>query len=758
MPIPPRRPKRRRRPVVPNVRPVSNWGRGLVEYPESGLVPEDGLVEATNVMMSYDGSVVDRPYTEQMRPNNRQLIPAFNLKEFVFNGQPFLLTFHFLGVLVSTDEPFTADGGSLDEYDGLYGQWYWLYEYTQSLRDDVSAAVGVRERYDDALLFGDQLIIYSSGGSLPFFYLNLRDDGPATITRPDEINRPSLSIGDPVVPSSFVVDADTENIETYYLRIAYENNAGQLTEASDPKIIELNKPLSFMQTDRIEIILFPSPQVPNPHVRKAHLFLGARAGQAVHIKEVDFNNEDETLVRFNANDIIQADFSAPTSNGTAPLNIRQLEYINGRMVAVVGNNEIYYSRQGAEGFAQILDFSETLGSGKFRVGPDHEQIVRITASSSDEVRESLIIFTAIGQDTAEISGVNLQGYHGGKVYTAQEKVIQTSEYTSFYYSVNDIEGVKSTIAPHSVVNYNGRVYYLADDGFRVIGPQPTLQRLISSNEISQTIRGTTERILRTAQILIPHITGAYFKHRIYWSIPSEYTEHQFELLVLDLQREQGAWTKWTVDANLLLPGVDPIEGHDVLMFGRGRVRYSAATPVSIGEVQKFSDAFNANCFNHPTRIQSGRIRLQRDQAYLSFCQTVHFYLYNVRGAVNIRVYASNEEHPSLKLVSTELVELPVLQERHNPSFNQLFNYGPVSHTTDVIIQADLIVKSYRVTAEVNDTAEWIEFIIDTPETRPGEIVAIGANEPNTYSLGSIEIASIPIYPVVVAGADIGEAV
>ena len=756
MPLPRRR-RRRRQSTPPVNKTVANWNTGLVEYPESGLVPEDGLLDNLNRMISYDGALVDRPFSQSIEFGGSTLKPGYNLKEFTWNGHNFLLTFHPDGILVSTQEPFGDNLTASTDTD--YAGWYWLCQYASDIvanagHSAIAQGATGEGFYDDAILMGDRLVVFSRGGNHPFFYVSLNDDGHGDIITSQVIDLKPKLLRTPA-PAAFAVSEETEVIEFYFLRIAYENALGQLSEASDREVLQFSQPITLSpDTDikvRIAVGFYAADQT-----AKVHLFLGNVAGQEVHIKSVlaadmmtEMTQGGQTIyyTSFNGNDVRQRNFSAPTSNGTQPLNARLMKYVNGRMLAVVGKNKIYYGRTGAEDFSNLLDFSDTLGSGSLSVGAGDEEIVALTTSSGDGPRDTLVLFTAIPFDTPDSAGgtglAEDQGYRGGKVYTATEKVIQTSEYTSFYFSLDELEGYKSTVAPLSVVSHQGAIFYLADDGFRVLGGD--------FPDLSHRIRQTLDSILQSPPYQIAQITGTYFEHRIYWAVPSTSGEGVYELLVLDVQQSRGAWSKWEVDANLLLPAHDPVGGNLVLMYAAAYPFFKDAGWQSRTQIYRFSPTFNANCLNHRTRVQSGRIRLSRDQAFLSFCQAIHFYFYNVAGQIDIYVYLKEEGRSDLKLVDSEDLHIETNTDVANPGMDMRPGQIPVGHLRDATIESDLVVKSMRVSVEPSDTAEWLEYVIETPKVRSGETEGIGLNRPNTYSLGSIEIKSIPIYPVIAAG-------
>ena len=756
-----RRKTSRRRPT-PQTRPVSNWELGLVEYPESGRVPESGLVDIVNNTISYDGSIVNRPYEQVMDFGGGSRITTSresDIQEVSFNNHTFLMAIRGEGLYVSDDSAF-----SVSLRASLSSGWKIL-KPPPFLEVHPASLVS----YDKFRVVGDQIVFYDTSGTHTYAYIEL-DPDPDNI---ELITRKSVSgpIDTEVEVPPTLNPVNDDGQWAVYIKVAYRNELGQNSNSWAINPIPVNRPPVLWDSgETIHINIRGADRTSN--ATHLDVFMGLNAGQELLVKseEIDYDaprtsNTWPVVTSIDIDDVKNLDpsTSAPSTdvkeNTTYGIRATQVEFINSRLYMVGHriNSPTDISRRdntisyGGVSSDNRFNFAPTTATGYFTVGLDDESITRITAIDEPGGNDTLAVFTGFVSE----DGTGNKRITGGAVYTATATIEQQREYQITRYRIKDIPGQPTTIAPESVVSYNGSIWYLSVDGFRVLGPQPDFQNLIASNLVDQTIRGTVDEFLFRDPDGAYQVRGLYHNRRIYWIVPELSGEfkspaseggppriNSTQILVFDIQRNQGAWSRWAIDADRLLLGHDPVDNALTIITTRG------AFSQSEGFIRRLTDKWNVDCYSYGSRWRTGRIRLANDQAFLSFCLAIHVYIYNARGESSIYAYIKHDTEDEPELVRAEVVELEVpTHTSQSPGMNLMDS--PVSEIDDYSIEdEDRIVKQKRATIEINEGGEWAEVFFESPHARSGETISYlpGGNKPNEASVGSMEIVSIPIYP------------
>ena len=337
--------------------------------------------------------------------------------------------------------------------------------------------------------------------------------------------------------------------------------------------------------------------------------------------------------------------TAPRHNAT---NIPDAKFgvsVRGRML-LYGDEEhpsrVYYG-----GFdKKVFDFTPTIASGYVDV-----------TSSSDEKITSVVPFYGQADSYGIAVFTSTEGNTLGKEYFLAP--LNTQLANGLVVSGFSVQEVGRTGAEgfYNVVNYQDNMYRPSVDGFKVKGPRPTLQHLLLTEDISQTIR---KRTLNLSQKQIADMVGTNYKQKIYWSVPEWNRDNEGnemeapddppnnfnKIWVLNLTQGEGSWIcDWNIK-------------HDYIYTHVGDNKQQLMLIVQGDKILKYVDNDYSGLFL--PKVKSARLftpNRQYDEAQkIAIMALVRpwFIISDLKGRIKITVWGRTEDNIEGELGTIEV--------------------------------------------------------------------------------------------------------
>jgi hypothetical protein len=112
-------------------------------------------------------------------------------------------------------------------------------------------------------------------------------------------------------------------------------------------------------------------------------------------------------------------------------------------------------------------------------------------------------------------------------------------------------GSAGVAAPHSPINYNGKLAFLSTDGFVTLDTQTNRLNVISSTNISELPLGDYVRSIKTSAM--PSVIGAGWNDKYMWLVPANGFNTPQQILIYDTSNQKTAW--YTLDIKAQWVGV-----------------------------------------------------------------------------------------------------------------------------------------------------------------------------------------------------------
>ncbi len=226
-----------------------------------------------------------------------------------------------------------------------------------------------------------------------------------------------------------------------------------------------------------------------------------------------------------------------------------------------------------------------------------------------------------------------QGTNGkGKRYILQPDSVTFGDTVIPFYDVVEDNGQEGTDSPDGIILYGDSLYYPSRDGFKTTGTKPSLQNVLSTDRISNTIQRDIKSLNSST---MSNCVGLGFEGRLFWALPVGTTENS-EIWVLDLERK-GAWMKpWNVSANwMMLYNDNSGTTHFLILQNNAILEFS------------FNYAYltNDNGIPFSTSGQSGLIKFSDDGREWWHILQVVFVLLRPQGSLNFTIQGKTEDEP-----------------------------------------------------------------------------------------------------------------
>jgi hypothetical protein len=222
---------------------------------------------------------------------------------------------------------------------------------------------------------------------------------------------------------------------------------------------------------------------------------------------------------------------APTANSTDGPRVQYGIVEEGNPI-LYGDIDHPYDIHIGGGQIHALDFS--IANGGFTAQP--EQGTNFFPTSVVGFRN--------GQGTPSLTVLfsNTEGLSKQSVLQ-QQTVTYGNQSFSVWGLTEQHYGSAGVAAPHSPINYNGKLAFLSTDGFVTLDTQTNRLNVISSTNISELPLGDYVRSIKTSAA--PSVIGAGWNDKYMWLVPANGFNVPQQILVYDTSNQKTAW--YTMD-------------------------------------------------------------------------------------------------------------------------------------------------------------------------------------------------------------------
>lgn len=226
----------------------------------------------------------------------------------------------------------------------------------------------------------------------------------------------------------------------------------------------------------------------------------------------------------------------------------------------------------------------------------------------------------------------------GKRYTMSPNTITVANQVVATFDVTEDNGEDGTISPDAILYYQDSNYYPSTDGFKTDGTVPSLQNIISTHRVSNTIQPDMASLNPDA---MPGACGLATEGRLYFALPVGASSNN-QIWILDIDRG-GGWAKpWYISADWLMQ----YNSNSVALGGDGVSHFTVLSNNQIFELS-YSQLTNDNGTPFPTGFSSGRLFFSDDQRVCAKLLYVIVTMLRPSGRIMVQVTAQFKDSSPL---------------------------------------------------------------------------------------------------------------
>lgn len=190
-------------------------------------------------------------------------------------------------------------------------------------------------------------------------------------------------------------------------------------------------------------------------------------------------------------------------------------------------------------------------------------------------------------------------------------------------------GRDGTDSPDAVVIHNNSLFYPSRDGFKTTGTMPSLQNVLSTRTISETVRDQISLLKSSA---MSKAVGLAYEGRIYWALPVGSTNNNQVWVYYPDQK--GAWmTAWRLNVKwMTLYNDNSGDTHFLLYCADGKLYELDRSTSTTDDGGSFE-----------TELSSGMVQFSKDGRDWSRLIQIVFTLLKPKGEINLEVEAMTED-------------------------------------------------------------------------------------------------------------------
>ena len=394
---------------------------------------------------------------------------------------------------------------------------------------------------------------------------------------------------------------------------------------------------------------------------------------------------------------------APQYNSTAGPKATRGTVVNGRVWLVGDTDNPYYVWYGGD-YGHEIDFSPSGNGGGYIP----------VASGTKEIPIAVMPFRRGTGDSTVV--VLTQGSNGsGRRFQISSSTISYGGESVVVWAPSEDSGRDGTDSPDAVVVYNNSLFYPSRDGFKTTGTMPSLQNVLSTRTISETIKDQVSLLKNSA---MKNAVGLAYEGKIYWALPVGGTENSRVWVYYPDQK--GAWmTSWYLNIKwMTLYNDNSGDTHFLMYCADGKIY----------ELNRYVST-NDNGTTFETDLVSGAIQFSKDGREWARLIQVVFSFLKPKGNISLTVGAMTEDG-KMEYKSTIMT---ATGNNTAKGWSKVVNFSPRMRGWSQIDQPeDSLKESIDEIVEIDEDVQWFYYKIHT-------------NTPGTdYKLSSVVAEHVPI--------------
>lgn len=564
---------------------VMDWSAGTVTSYDARRLVDDAMQSSTNIMLEQNGVVRPRPSMSLYGPqiDGHFLGELFECKVMTSNATPI---FYLIAMI---------------EVDGIANIYYARGEdsnWTKISTKNYNATAPAH-----FLMIQGKVLVLNGVDNLSF--INPQN---WTITTYAAISAPSTPT---VTPSSSLTD-DTQNYKIYYAVTA--NSAVGETAGSVVTAQSIDTARDFWKDNDSCTVSWTAVTGATGY----NVYVGASVdGAGVPELYLVQANIDPSVTTFKDDGTKSTDISRimPKYNSTAGPKAKRGTVVNGRVWLVGDSDNPYYVWYGGD-YGFEIDFSPGNGGGYVAI-----------SSGTAEVPISVMPFRK-GQGDSTVVVLTQSSNGSGKRYHITYSTVSYGDTTLVVWAPTEDSGTDGTDSPDGVVIYNNSLYYPSRDGFKTTGTQPSLQNVLSTRRISNTI---SDQVSLLNSSTMDKAVGLAYEGCIYWALPVGATYNN-RVFIFDIDHK-GAWIcSWYINVDWMMLYNDNAGTTHFLVLSEDKVYELSRRRASLDADGPFK-----------TEVSSGQIDWSKDSREWARLIQVVFSVIRPQGEINFEIHTMTED-------------------------------------------------------------------------------------------------------------------
>lgn len=654
---------------------ILDWNNGVVSDFNARRIVDNALSHSENMILEQNGVLRPRPALSEYGPQPIGIILGELYECKVMNGAT--PTFYLICVMNvnGTANAYYTTGES-ETWTKITGK-----NYNNSARCHFVMVAGK--------------VLVTNGVDV----LSYIDPKTWTITAYEALADPTTA------PTATAHNLTGTNYQVYYA-VSANSTVGE-TACSPVKTVQVGKDRSTWNTENEEYVEISWTPVANAKSYNVYMGITSDGAGTVNLYSIaDGIDAAKTNFTDNGTRAQNALRIKNTYNSTAGPKATRGTVVNGR-VFLVGDPDNPYNVWIGGDFGYELDFSAANGGGYTTV-----------ANGTKEIPVSVKPFRKGTGDNTVV--VLTQGSNGsGKRYHLSPNTISYANTTFTAWASSEDGGSEGTDSPDGVVFFNNSLYYPSRSGFRTTGTMPQLQNVLSTTDISATIRDQVD-LLNTSSL--DKAVGAVWNDKIYWSVPVG-SDKNNRVWVFDTAANKGSWyTSWYINVDWFTLYNDNEGSTHFLMVSDNRILETSRTAKTTDGDKPFN-----------TRVDSGQIQWKKDGREWARLIQVVFTFLKPTGDFDIQVKAHTEDGDTTYTQSVSIPKNNIAkgwgEARHGWATPVAWNdvdHSELDDEYETIEYQDVMI-------EVDEDVQWFSYNIYS--TKPGVDYALHSIVAEYVSIG-----------------------
>lgn len=649
---------------------ILDWSVGTITNYDSRRIVDDALKSSANMVLEQNGIVRPRPSLTKYGPEPMGEIIGELFECKVMSGTT--ATFYLVSMQIVNNDAYICYCKGEDNS--------WTRITTKAYSKTAPAHY---------VHIGDKILVMN--GVDPLSYIDLAN---WTITSFTKLSDPSSA------PTLTAAGLSGTGFLVYYA-ITANSTVGE-TAVSSSASVAMDTPRTGWDSSSQSVTISWSAIT---DATGYNVYIGnATDGEGDPMMYLLQANINPTITSFKDDGSQAIDISrpAPKYNSTAGPKATRGTVVNGRVWLVGDTDNPYYVWYGGD-YGHEIDFSPSGNGGGYIP----------VASGTKEIPIAIMPFRRGTGDSTVV--VLTQGSNGsGRRFQISSSTISYGGESVVVWAPSEDSGRDGTDSPDAVVIYNNSLLYPSRDGFKTTGTMPSLQNILSTRTISETIKDQVSLLKNSA---MKNAVGLAYEGNIYWALPVGGTENNRVWVYSPDQK--GAWmTSWYLDIKwMTLYNDNNGNTHFLLYRSDGKIYELDRTTATSDSGTPFE-----------TDLSSGIVQFSKDSREWARLIQIVFTFLNPKGEIAIEVEAMTEDGDMKYKQSITPIAGQIAV-----GWSQIVNVTPRMTAWSLVSAPQESPREYAdAIVEIDEDCQWFSYSIHT------------AKSGTDYKLSSVVAEYVPI--------------